>query len=513
MRLPYLKHNASKTLQQTVQFAGIRYGRGGVDGEFAETLNLSSKQFPALSQRGGRALAAEYKNATALFAKEKLLVVDGKKVIYDSKEVGTVTEGEKVIASVNTKILIFPDKKYYDVEEEKFGDMEASITATKSQVDWTESSLKMTGKGDLTEVFAAGQGVEISGSSIEGNNKTIVLQEVSEDTLTFLPYSFLEETEKNSVTVSRNIPDLTCICESANRLWGSDGKTIWASAQADPLSFYKYSGISTDSYTVEVGTDGSFTGCISYGSNVLFFKENTLHKVLGSEPSEYRVYDYTIPGVQAGSQKSMVVINELLFYKGTAGIYSYNGSSPSLISENFGIRRFKNADAGTDGTKYYISMQDEDSEEWSLFVFDPQTGIWLREDDTHVIDFARQDTVLHFLNAADGDVYTVEQDDSEEGRFPWSATFIPFDDAAYGKKGYSKLWIKMELEPGAWVKAEISEDAKPFRIVGIWSNEHTQSVIAPVFPERCDTFRLRLSGLGRCIVKNIVREFDIGSER
>ncbi len=332
--------------------------------------------------------------------------------------------------------------------------------------------------------------------------------------MTFLPYSFLEGTEKNSVTVSRNIPDLTCICESANRLWGSDGKTIWASAQADPLSFYKYSGISTDSYTVEVGTDGSFTGCISYGSNVLLFKENALHKVLGSEPSEYRVYDYTIPGVQTGSQKSMVVINELLFYKGTAGIYSYNGSSPSLISENFGIRRFKNADAGTDGTKYYISMQDEDSEEWSLFVFDPQTGIWLREDDTHVIDFARQDTILHLLNAADGDVYTVEQDDSEEGHFPWSAPVLsPSTIPLMVKRGIQNYGSRWELEPGAWVKAEISEDAKPFRTVGTWSNEHTQSVIAPVFPERCDTFRLRLSGLGRCVVKNIVREFDIGSER
>ena len=88
-----------------------------------------------------------------------------------------------------------------------------------------------------------------------------------------------------------------------NRIWGAEGKTIYASALGDPTN-YVYDGVSTDSYAVAVGTEGEFTGCIAYSSTVLFWKENCLHKVLGSYPAQYEIYTYTVPGIQKGSEKS-----------------------------------------------------------------------------------------------------------------------------------------------------------------------------------------------------------------
>lgn len=514
MRLPQMQYAGDRRKQQALQFGGLQYGRNSGEGEFAETRNLSSRQFPTLSQRGARKKTAGYEAATALFAKNKLVVVDGTSLLYDGAAVGTVTEGEKQIVSVNSKILVFPDKVYYDTNSETFGAMEASVSAEAEKVTWTEETLKLETEQDLTKLFSVGQAVKLSGSSNEKNNQTLVLRGVSKDTLTFSTDSFAgsTDTEKNTVTVAREVPDFACVCESANRLWGAEGNTIWASALGDPLTFYNYEGLSTDAYAVAVGTDGAFTGCTAYSSNVLFFKEHVLHKVLGSMPSEYRVYDYTVPGVQAGSHKSMVVVNEILYYKGVDGVYAYNGSTPSLISANFGLKRFQKAAAGTDGGHYYISMEDAESGAWGLFVYDTAAGIWLREDETHAVDFARQDTVLHFLNAGDGGVYAMDQSDEWEGRFPWMAEFTPMDDTIYGKRGYSKLWLKCELAPGAWLKAEISEDGAPWHDAGIWSDSTRGTVIAPIFPTRCDTFRLRLSGMGRCVVKNMVREFDVGSE-
>ena len=121
--------------------------------------------------------------------------------------------------------------------------------------------------------------------------------------------------------------------------------------------------------------------------------------------------------------------------------------------------------------------------------------------------------MLHFLNAADGDIYIVEQDDSQEGPFPWEALFYPFDETVFGKRGYSKIWVKVELDAGAWLKAEVSEDRGPFYQVGLWSNSRKESFTAAVFPGRCDTFQLKLSGEGRCVIKSVLREFDVGSER
>ena len=510
MFLPQIPYTSNKVSQQVVQFGSLHYDRGGKDGDFSETLNLSSKRYPTLSQRGARKVTAEYDHATALYARNKLIVVDGTNFIYDGKVVGQVSEGEKNITSVNSKVVIFPDKKYYDVEEDKFGDMEASLEVASDKITWAANSVTVSSpETPLDELFAVGQGIEISGSSIEANNKTVVVLKAESNRLTFSANAFATGTESNTVTIQRKVPDFTCICESANRLWGAEDETIYASALGDPLTFFAYQGLSTDAFAVAVGTDGAFTGCIAYSSNVLFFKENALHKVLGGAPSEYRVYNYTVPGVQAGSEKSMVVINELLFYKGVSGVYAYSGASPSLVSENFGTRRFQHAAAGTDGTKYYISMQEEGTDAWNLFVFDPDTGVWLREDDTHAIDFARQDTMLHLLDAKSGDVYTVEQGTEA---LDWMAQFYPFDDTAYGKRGYSKLWLKLELDPGAWVKAEVSCDTGPFRQVGLW-NERRETFTANIVPGRCDTFRLRLSGHGGCVVKSLVREFDVGSER
>ena len=205
--------------------------------------------------------------------------------------------------------------------------------------------------------------------------------------------------EAGALLEERKVPDLTCICECDNRIWGAEGKTIYASALGDPTNFYVYDGVSTDSYAVAVGTEGEFTGCIAYSSTVLFWKENCLHKVLGSYPAQYEIYTYTVPGIQKGSEKSLAVINETLFYKGRNGVYAYSGGTPELLTENFGTRRFFDAVGGTDGERYYISMRTEKGD-WELYVFDTLRAIWLREDATHALDWAYLDGTLYFL---DGD--------------------------------------------------------------------------------------------------------------
>ena len=269
--------------------------------------------------------------------------------------------------------------------------------------------------------------------------------------------------------------------------------------------------MSTDSYAVAVGTEGEFTGCIAYSSTVLFWKENCLHKVLGSYPAQYEIYTYTVPGIQKGSEKSLAVINETLFYKGRNGVYAYSGGTPELLTENFGTRRFFDAVGGTDGERYYISMRTEKGD-WELYVFDTLRAIWLREDATHALDWAYLDGTLYFLDGATGKLMTTGQDYSEEGLVNWSATLCQMDETSHGRKCYSKLYLRADLEAGAWLKVEISTDGKPFRQVFSTHNERAKTLQVPILPVRCDNFRIRLSGKGGCLVKSIIREFALGSE-
>lgn len=607
MKLPYLTANTGKAKKQIIAFGGVNYGQGAGDGELLESVGLSSAQFPCMSQRAGRKTAASYKSPTSLYARGKLCVVDGTDFIYDGKVVGQVKAGEKYIATINTKIVIFPDKVYYDTEGSEFGNLVAeypaytgdvtftantitvpeqsyidcaypdtsaltgvaagaSITAyTGAAVNRSTGALTLSGgtaknppdlkAGDIIqqdcdtakeymtvqsaalqsdgtyqityilheaalhkyqnfeEVFTAGDAIELSGcTTCAANNGSHIIRSISERTLTFTKDIFSKTgTEAGTVKLERKVPDLTCICECDNRIWGAEGTTIYASALGDPKNFFVYDGLSTDSYAVSVGTDGAFTGCIAYSSTVLFWKEGCVHKVLGSYPAQYEIYTYTVPGIQAGSEKSLAIINETLFYKGRGGVYAYTGGTPELISECFGTRRFSDAVAGTDGERYYISMRNEGGD-WELYVFDTLRAIWLREDDTHALDFAQLDGTLYFLDGATGNVMMTGQDYSEEGRISWSATLCRFDETVHGRKGYSRLYLRADLEAGAWLKAEISPDGAPFRQVYATHDERAKTVQIPILPVRCDNFRVRLSGKGMCIIRSIVREFSVGSE-
>lgn len=607
MKLPYMKTDTVKSKKQIISFYGINYSQYTKEGELLESYGLSSSKFPCLSQRDGRKTVQTYQNPSALYARGKLCVIDGTDFIYGDEVVGHVSEGEKHIATINTKIVIFPDKLFYDTDSETFGSLESSCSVYPGDVTFTSNTLsipeqvyidrareeegtlsaipsdttvtsyttsyldKVSGKftmsggtdkpisdlqqGDIIQygcdkdkaymdvqsvtewadgsymvgyilhesilheyplfedVFSEGDAVELSGcTSFPDNNGSHIIRSISGRTITFDKDIFQKTgTESGTVLIERKVPSLTCICECDNRIWGAEGTTIYASALGDPKNFFTYDGLSTDSYAVAVGTDGDFTGCIAYSSTVLFFKETCVHKVLGSYPAQYEIYTYTIPGIQKGSEKSACIINETLFYKGRNGVYAYTGGTPELISECFGTRKFNNAVAGSDGTRYYISMQGED-ERWNLYVYDPMRGIWLREDDTHAADFSQLNGVLYCLDANSKKVMMLGQDYSEEGKIPWGATLCQMDESVHGRKGYSKLYLRADLSEGSWLKVEISTDGTPYRQVFTTHNERNKTVQIPILPTRCDNFRIRLSGKGECMLKSIIREFSVGSE-
>jgi len=607
VRLPYMNPGGGKTKRQMVRFGGVNYSQDAREGELEDSWGLSSSQFPCLSQRRGRKTAAAYESPTALYARGKLCVVEGDKLLYDGKEVGKVSPGEKQFATINTKIVLFPDRVYYDtltgamhplggwysihpgdlsftsdslsVPEQSYFDEIAQEGALMEGVEdaqtiptFTAASVnRKTGVLTLTpgeekypqdlepgdiiqqgfdeareylivekaqeqddgsyqirgmlrqvslceypgfdEQFKVGDAVTLSGcDSCEGNNGSHIIRGMDGRTLSFDKDIFQATgVETAQVSLERKVPELTCICECDNRIWGAEGSTIYASALGDPTNFFVYEGLSTDSYAATVGTQGEFTACCAYSSTVLFWKEDCVHKILGSYPAQYEIYTYQVPGVQKGAEKSLCILNETLFYKGRAGVYAYAGGSPELLTECFGTRRFSGGAAGTDGERYYISMQTEQGD-WKLYVLDVARGIWLREDDTHAVDWAYLDGALYYLDGSTGKVVSTGQDREEEGKAEWRATFCPFHETVHGRKGYSRLYLRVELETGAWIKAEVSADGAPFRQVYLGHDDHAKTVQIPILSTRCDSFRVRLSGRGECVLKSFVREFSIGSE-
>lgn len=128
MKLPSLAYGKQKYKNTNISFGGINYSQNYNEGEMRNCYGLSTDNYPCLSQRPKRSLSMLPNAATSIYHSGKLAVIDGNNFIYNGDVKGTVEAGEKMICDITNRILIFPDKKYYDVKEKVFGRLEASVT-------------------------------------------------------------------------------------------------------------------------------------------------------------------------------------------------------------------------------------------------------------------------------------------------------------------------------------------------------------------------------------------------
>ena len=380
-------------------------------------------------------------------------------------------------------------------------------------VEFTESTgvnTTITRLGSGVSAFRVGDYIMISNATQDDNNITFRIDKIDGNTVYAESDIFAEGEDDNIITVERKIPDLDLICESDNRIWGCSNtdNTIYASALGDPTNFFDYSGESTDSYAVAVGSPDKFTACCRYGGGVLFFKEMKLHKVLGSYPAEYTLYSYDIEGVQDGCAKSLQIINEVLYYKGVHGVFAFNGS-PNLISANLGEKEFNKAVAGHDGDTYYLSMND--GQRGYLFAYETKHGLWVLEDDLKVSDFAKANSLIYML-CEDGKFYLCGTGDSEKD-IEWFVQFTPFYETIEGRKSYSRIVMRLELPQGSRINIDVRADGGAWREVGkvIGKKEGVVPVSVPI--NRCDKFEIRLRGKGKCTIHQVAREFFVGGDK
>jgi len=533
MKLPAMRYGDGLRKSTQVKFGGLNHNPGAGDGELWDMRNLSGRLCPLLSTRPPRRL---YRTLTApggLFAWDGLCWVDGDGFYYKGVRRGTVTPGTKRFAALGAYIIILPDKAYYDTGTGTFGNLESkwsggSLTFTNGALygEAADANTIEAPGANWASFFKPGDAVEISGCTAHPeNNKTPIIREIDGDKLYFYENVFTLDgangdtpyTERGALSVARTVPDLRFLCENENRLWGCDGTTIYASKLGDPFNWNVFDGLGTDSYAVDTGSAGEFTGGVSYLGYPVFFKEDHIYKVYGSMPSNFEVMGSATLGLQAGSEGSLAIAGETLYYLSGTGIMAYSGGIPQPVGNALGPGRFRNAAAGSDGLTYYVSMEDERGAA-RLYAYGSKTGLWHIEDETRATHFARWEGNLYYLNDRGeihitGEIANPPGDSTLEGPFEWFAEFGDFTEGSPDKKGVGKLQVRLELEAGAWVKASLQFDSDGvWRDAGAVMNENIKrSYILPIIPRRGDHYRLRLEGCGACRVYSVTRQSYTGS--
>lgn len=324
-----------------------------------------------------------------------------------------------------------------------------------------------------------------------------------------------------TVHADRTVPDLDYICESNNRLWGckyglENGvvvNEIRASKLGDFRNWACFMGLSTDSYTASIGSDGAFTGAISQRGYPIFFKEGAIHRVTGNTPSSFSIQTTAARGVQSGSWRSLAIVNENIYYKSRDGVMLYDGNMPISVSPQLGKVLYSDARAGAMGDVYYISMKDS-QERWHMFSYDTKQSVWYREDRFRALGFG---SVLDELYAIDEEHNTIvsiggSMGDTEED-FSWTAEFGLFGTDYRGKKYMSRFDIRIYMEETSKAQLEIEYDSS-----GDWikmpeiRGRKIKSFVIPVTPRRCDHLKFRLKGTGEMRIYSISRILEAGSD-
>ena len=390
-------------------------------------------------------------------------------------------------------------------------------------VPTTYIKISATGIG---KPFEVGDGVTISGIEppyLKDLNDTMVIQAKGDDYIVVIGITDFNCTQTTTISVKREIPLMDFIIESGNRLWGCrygvalNGEIvneIYASKLGDFRNWNSFAGISTDSYAATVGTDGQFTGAVTHLGYPLFFKENCVHKVYGNFPSNYQIQTTTCRGVQKGSERSLAIVNETLYYKSARAICAYDGSLPVEISSALGEEVYYNAVAGALGNKYYISMTDV-NEHSHLFVFDTMKGMWNREDETNAVDFCTSRGELFYIDIADKKIKTVMGSHTYEAKkdIEWMAETGILGTDSPDKKYISRIDVRMLLDIDSEVLFKIQYDS-----IGEWIPLYTargtslRSFTVPIRPHRCDHLRLRIEGKGDAKIFSIAKTIEQGSE-
>ena len=459
------------------------------------------------------------------------------------------TEITYSICDASGNVITWHDSEYYKTNEAEDGDYMMSINSNNKpslKVYSKSTSIWMTVASTYTQISATGigkgfakeDGIKITTNYV-GDSLDNIFVNTEDDKESYSTNTYIVDLKDDAITipgiyngkttpftdvwltVERKVPDMEFVTECNNRLWGcsKDGHEIYCSKLGDVKNWNCFMGSSIDSWAATIGSDGKFTGAITYLGYPMFFKEDCIIKVSVSSIGGHQVKETKCRGVQNGSERSLSILNEVLYYKSSTGICGYTGSLPYNVSDEFGDIKYYDAVAGSIFDKYYVSMRDS-SGNYTLFAYDSKNGIWCKEDDVKALVFCKYKDDLYYIDDNDNTMksisgtllYDVPEKATEED-IEWYVESGVIGYSSPDNKYVGRINLRITLEFGTDVDFFLQYDS-----CGEWEHKFnmsgtgTRTFSIPIIPKRCDHFRYKISGRGGCKIHSVTKTIEEGSE-
>ena len=356
---PILQEQRERRRAQ-VTFRGLNLNLNANEEEFVSMKNMGADEAPMMAPRKRRRRILRIQGAKTLLGGGTLSWITDGTLYYGGVAVADGIEHGDQLIRMGAYLIIWPDRIIYNTHTRELSRMDfrfegngvhvrpcmlsgqdlAYVSADEepeNPVDgmyWLNTLVggmyqylqgAWTGLDTVysrVECLGIGSGirdydvVEISGMDDEDFNGTFTVYARGDDYIVIATGMVVDFENGGQVIVAREAPELDAIVENGNRLWGYSNATheIRGSKLGDPWNWNSYLGISTDSYAATVGSQGDFTGIANFMNYVHFFKEGRVHRLYGTQPSNYQLVELQMRGVKEGCGKSLCVVNELLYY-------------------------------------------------------------------------------------------------------------------------------------------------------------------------------------------------------
>jgi hypothetical protein len=329
----------------------------------------------------------------------------------------------------------------------------------------------------------------------------------------------------------------TCIATHDNRVYLAKGQTVYFSAlrKAEDWSTVNDSG----QIVVETADGKPITGLVAGSARLTVFKENTIHELFGTNPTNFQM-KLISENIGSPTGQTAQVIDGVIYFLGNDGVYRYSGGSMPNSDFSIAVKQTlstinydsaKYAVSWTIGKKYYLAVPTGYNDfpdtileydtlyntwnEWyTPFRFATPGVIFNGEICIGTNTGSVQKYNTKDLTKTKDTLVNVHGNSSYDINYEWVTKPFTYASLA-GESSWFKLWITADIPNGSTMNVSLSTEEKGtnFTLVktvnGIFDGSGTQptQILIPLNNfHHAHWIRLKLDGIGPVTIHEITRQ-------